>query len=371
LLSKEFSVPFITPQQLKRIRNKQKIQAQEILMFEKVMKGLRSGLKLNDLLKVINESVRKGLGFKRAGIFLVDPDGKNIRLDLGVNENGKYERDYSFYPITSKKGANPLSDIVNGYTPFFFTNNLTKSNPNRLWEKEMPVINNAGVPIQVGKGQIIGVLCVDNLYAKRPITRAEITVLLNYATQVGLALQSIMTFEELLNQSTTDTLTGIHNRRFFDSAFENELKRCQRYKRTFSLVIADIYHFKKINDTFGHKAGDEVIKQVSVTIQDSLRRMDIVTRIGGEEFGIILPETIPNRISTVTNRILKNIRQARPTVNEMTLQGHQTTISLGVATFKKGDKVTTADIFQLADKSLYTAKTGGRNRCGPVQRIIS
>ncbi len=364
-------MPFITPQQLKRIRDKQKIQAQEILMFEKVMKGLRSGLKLNDLLKVINESVRKGLGFKRAGIFLVDPDGKNIRLALGVNEKGKYERNYSFYPITSKKGSNPLSDIVNGYIPYFFTNNLTKFNPNRLWEKEMPVINNAGVPIQVGKGQIIGVLCVDNLYAKRPITRDEVTVLLNYATQVGLALQSIMTFEKLLNQSTTDPLTGIHNRRFFDSAFENELKRCQRYKRTFSLAIADIDHFKKINDTFGHKAGDEVIKQVCVTIQDSLRRMDMVTRIGGEEFGIILPETIPNRISIVTSRILKNIRQAKPSVDEMILQNYQTTISLGVATFKKGDNVTTADIFKLADKSLYMAKKNGRNRCGPVQRITS
>jgi diguanylate cyclase (GGDEF)-like protein len=363
-------VPFLTPQQLKRFRDKQRLQTQEIVMFEKVMTGLRTGLKLDALLKVINESVRKGLGFKRAGIFLVDPDGKNIRLALGVNKNGKYERHYSFYPITPEKGENPLSDIVNGFIPYFFTNNVSKYNPDRLWEKELLVINNAAVPIQVGKGQIIGVLCVDNLYAKRPISRAEVTILLNYATQVGLAIQSIKTFESLITESTTYPLTGIHNRRFFDSAFENELKRCQRYKRTFSLVIADIDHFKKINDTFGHKVGDEVIKKVSVIIQDSLRRMDMVTRIGGEEFGIILPETIPNRISTVTSRILKNIREARFPVNEGNGQGYQITISLGVAIFKKGDKITTADVFKLADKSLYMAKKEGRDRCGPVQRII-
>jgi diguanylate cyclase (GGDEF)-like protein len=364
-------VPFLTTQQLKRFRDKQRLQTQEIVMYEKVMKGLRSGLKINDLLKVINESVRKGLGFKRAGIFLLDPDGKNIRLALGINKDGKYERHYSYYPVTPQKGINPFSDIVNGYLPYFYTNNLIKDIHDRPWENNLRVMNNAGVPIQVGKGQVIGVLCVDNLNSRRPISRSEITVLLNYATQVGLAIQSIKTFERLITQSTTDPLTGIHNRRFFDSAFENELKRCQRYKRTFSLAIADIDHFKKINDTFGHKVGDEVIKQVCVIIQDSLRRMDVVTRIGGEEFGIILPETIPNRISTVTSRILKNIRLAKPPVSEMILQNYQTTISLGVAIFKKGDKVTTADVFKLADKSLYMAKKGGRNRCGPIQRITS
>ena len=363
-------MPFLTTRQLKRIRVQQKLQAQEILMFERVMKGLRSGLKLADLLKVINQSIRQGLGFKRAGIFLVDPDGKHIRLALGVNKNGRYERHYSFYPITPQKGVNPLSDIANGYIPYFFTNNLNKDNPDRLWEKDLPVMNNAAVPIQVGKNQVIGALCVDNLYAKRPITRSDVTVLLNFATQVGLALLSITTFEKLVNQSMTDSLTGLHNRRFFETTFYQELKRCQRYKRAFSLVIADIDHFKKINDTFGHIAGDKIIKQVGNIIQDSLRTMDVVTRIGGEEYGILLLETPHNRIHTVTNRLLKNIREAKPPVEEMVRRRYRTTVSLGVASFQKGNHVTTEEIFKLADKSLYIAKKRGRNRCGPVQKIL-
>jgi diguanylate cyclase (GGDEF)-like protein len=363
-------VPFLTTRQLKRIRVQRKLQAQEILMFERVMKGLRTGLKLDDLLKVINQSVRQGLGFKRAGIFLVDPDGKNIRLALGINKNGRYERHYNYSPITQKKGIKTLSDIVNGYIPYFLTNNLSKYNSDRPYEKDLPVINNAAVPIQVGKGQVIGVLCVDNLYDRRVITRSDVTVLLNFATQAGLALQSLRTFEKLVNQSMTDSLTGLHNRRFFETTFYQELKRCQRYNRTFSLVIADIDHFKKINDTFGHNAGDKIIKQVGSVIQDSLRTMDMVTRIGGEEYGILLLETPYDRIQTVTNRLLKNIREAKPHAEEMVRRRYRTTVSLGVASFQKGAHVTTEEMFKLADKSLYIAKKRGRNRCGPVQKIL-
>jgi diguanylate cyclase (GGDEF)-like protein len=167
----------------------------------------------------------------------------------------------------------------------------------------------------------------------------------------------------------TDPLTGLHNRRFFETAFDQELKRCQRYNRAFTLIIADLDRFKKINDTFGHNAGDEVLKQVSGIIRDSLRTMDMVTRIGGEEFGILLLETPPKSVQTVTNRLLKNIREATPLVEEMVLRRHRTTISLGIASFRKGNQVTTEEMFKLADKSLYIAKHRGRNRCGPIQKI--
>ena len=131
----------------------------------------------------------------------------------------------------------------------------------------------------------------------------------------------------------------------------------------------DIDHFKKVNDTFGHDAGDEVLKQVGNLIQDSLRSMDMVTRIGGEEFGILLPETPPNSITVVTQRLVKKVREAMPPVPEMVLRNQRTTVSLGVCSFRKSHKTTPEKMFKLADKSLYIAKNRGRNRCGPVQVI--
>jgi len=364
-------MPFLTDRQLKRFRNQQKLQSQEILMYQRVMEGMRTGLKLDALLKLIVDSAREGLGFKRAGIFLVDPEGKTIRLALGTNAKGGYDRTKSWFAITPKKGENTFSDIVNGYTPYFLTNNLVNRLPNRPWEKELPILNNAAVPIQVGEGQVIGILCVDNLYTHRPITRTDVAILLNYATQVGLALQSLKTHERLVTQSLTDPLTGLHNRRFFENTLEQELRRCQRYGRSFSLIIADIDRFKRVNDIYGHDSGDEVIKQVGGLIRDNLRSMDMVTRIGGEEFGILLPETPPNSISIVTQRLLKNVREAKPPVDVMVQHGHQTTISLGVSSFFKGNQASPQKIFKLADQSLYIAKNRGRNRCGPIQKIAS
>ena len=364
-------MPFLTDRQLKRFADRQKLQAQEILMYQRVMEGMRTGLKLDALLKLIVNSARDGLGFKRAGVFLVDPDGKHIRLALGINAKGRYDHTKSWFAVTPKRGENSFSDIVNGYVPYFLTNNLAKRIPNRPWEKDLPVLNNAAVPIQVGEGQVIGILCVDNLYTHRPITRSDVSILLNYSTQVGLALQSLKNYEKLVHQSLTDPLTGLHNRRFFENTLDQELRRCQRYGRAFSLIIADIDRFKRVNDLFGHDSGDEVIKQVGGLLRDSLRSMDMVTRIGGEEYGILLPETPPNSISVVTHRLLKNVREAVPPVDEMAQVGHRTTISLGVSSFHKGNEASPEKIFKLADKSLYMAKNNGRNRCGPVQKIAS
>ncbi len=110
----------------------------------------------------------------------------------------------------------------------------------------------------------------------RTITRSDIFTLLNYATQVGLALQSLKAHEQILNLTVTDPLTGLRNRRFFDQALDMEIKRCQRYGRSCCLVMGDLDHFKRINDRYGHAAGDEVLKLVANLLRDSVRSVDIV-----------------------------------------------------------------------------------------------
>ncbi len=361
-------MPFLSRDHLQKMRFRQQLLTQEILMYQRVMEGLRKNLKFDSLLKLIIDSVRKGMRFKRAGIFLVEPDGKRVRLALGVNPSGRYEQHQKSRPLYQLTGKDMFSHLVFGEKKYFFTNNYTKNMANKTWEKKLIVRNNAAVPIHLGHNRVTGILVVDNLGVNRPITRTDISTLLNYATQVGLALQSLKAHEQILNLTVTDPLTGLRNRRFFDQALDIEIKRCQRYGRSCCLVMGDLDHFKRINDRYGHAAGDEVLKHVANLLRDSVRSVDIVARIGGEEFAILLPETPPHNVFVVTKRILRLIRESKLPIMKMNSGNHKITISLGIASYRGGN-VKPQQFIRLADKSLYQAKHRGRNRSGSVQVI--
>ena len=363
-------MPFITDRQLFQLRHRQKMLTQEVIMNKRVMEGLRKNLKFERLLKLIIDSVREGMGFRRAGIFLVEPDKKTMRLALGINESGQYERHQKRRPSYEIRGNDFFSMLVSKKNKYFLTNNYSKRMPsqNKIWEKKLVVLNNAAVPIQLGHGRVIGILAVDNLNVSRPITQADITTLLNYATQVGLALQSVKAHEQILDLTLTDPLTGLRNRRFFDQTLEMEMNRCNRYGRAVSLVMAELDHFKRINDHYGHAAGDEVLKRVSNILRDSVRTVDSVARIGGEEFAILMPETPPNNILVVIKRLLRGIREAKFYIPKMKLRLPKITISLGIASYRRG-KVTPFQFVKMADESLYQAKHRGRDRAGTVQVV--
>jgi GAF domain-containing protein len=273
-------MPFLSRVQMRKIRFRQRMLTQEIFMYQRVMEGLRKNLKFDSLLKLIIDSVIKGMRFKRAGIFLLEPDGKTVRLALGINQFGRYEQHQKSRPLYQLTGNDMFSQLVFGEKKYFFTNNYTKHMPNKTWEKKLLVRNNAAVPIHLGHDRVTGILAVDNLEVNRPITRTDISTLLNYATQVGLALQSLKAHEQILNLTVTDPLTGLRNRRFFDQALDIEIKRCQRYGRSCCLVMGDLDHFKRVNDQYGHAAGDTVLKHVSNLLRESVRSVDIVARIG-------------------------------------------------------------------------------------------
>src|SRR5581483_2947073 len=212
---------------------------------------------------------------------------------------------------------NGFSDIVNGYQKYYLTNLSRKRIPNRMGEEKLTVYNNAAVPIEVGRGRVVGVLAVDNLNVNRFITKLDVVTLLNYATQIGLAVESFWSHEKILNQSITDPMPGLYNRRFFEQSLEEEIKRCQRYGRSCGLIMADIDFFKKVNDTFGHDAGDEVIKQMSGLLRENTRGLDIVARLGGEEFAVLMPETQPSSMGVFTKRLLKKVRETPPPIEAM------------------------------------------------------
>ncbi|MBP1745073.1 MAG: diguanylate cyclase [Firmicutes bacterium] len=160
--------------------------------------------------------------------------------------------------------------------------------------------------------------------------------------------------EELLLLSNTDPLTGIFNRAKFNEELENLINYSRRYKTNFSFVIFDFDNFKDINDTFGHLAGDEVIKDTVDIIRNSIRKTDIFARWGGEEFVLLLPNTDREKAIELTERLKSLI------TDNTFASAADITCSFGLATFEENDNADS--LMSRADRFLYTAKREGKNR---------
>ena len=167
--------------------------------------------------------------------------------------------------------------------------------------------------------------------------------------------------KELAHMAMYDALTDILSRRALLEQVEVERQRTIRYKRDLSLLMIDIDHFKKVNDTYGHLIGDVVLKEVAQTLKKQTRRSDYVGRYGGEEFLIILPETSLNKALVLAEKLRKGVAELTITANDHILKG--ITVSIGTAAYE--DDPSVDEFISRSDKWLYAAKKNGRNQVQP------
>ncbi|MDX1754575.1 MAG: diguanylate cyclase [Marinobacter sp.] len=164
----------------------------------------------------------------------------------------------------------------------------------------------------------------------------------------------------LMEMSATDSLTGLKNRAFFDRAFQSACVRAYRFDQPLSLLVIDIDHFKRFNDTYGHLVGDDCLQMVAKKIRDHVTRpQDLAARYGGEEFVVLLPETPEEGAERVAERIREDIERVAFRVSEASIQ---LTVSVGVSTLTPRQPDQTKALFESADSALYQAKEQGRNR---------
>jgi diguanylate cyclase (GGDEF)-like protein len=214
------------------------------------------------------------------------------------------------------------------------------------------------IPIQA-HGDALGLIHFQASNQATKFTEQEQLLSTTFAEQVGLSIANIRLREALRNQSIRDSVTGLFNRRYLEETLEREVHRAIRTGQTLGVIMLDLDHFKNFNDTFGHDAGDTVLRNTGEFLSKNIRADDIACRYGGEEFVLILP----NANLEDTELRAKKLRGSVKALN-IKHQGKPlgtVTVSVGVATFPQHGSTPT-QLMAAADAALYQAKKTGRDR---------
>jgi diguanylate cyclase (GGDEF)-like protein len=197
-------------------------------------------------------------------------------------------------------------------------------------------------------------------FITKPVSQLELQIRMTSLLRIKDLTDKLEDANRQLEQlAVTDALTSLHNRRYLVQELEREFKRSKRYNHVCGVLLLDIDHFKKVNDTFGHPVGDRVLTLVSDVLKSAVRTTDVVGRFGGEEFMILAPETGLDALALIAERIRSHVAErsvaAQPGLPAVT-------VSIGAATSDHRDAASSDALVRLADEALYQAKREGRNR---------
>lgn len=217
------------------------------------------------------------------------------------------------------------------------------------------------VPL-IAHGEVLGLLSITPHASGEPtigLDAAQETLVIVVAEQVSLSLSNMILREALRHQSIIDSLTGLFNRRYLEETLRREIAHSARKKLAFSLIVMDVDHFKKVNDRFGHDAGDTVLRAMAQQLKAAVREGDVACRYGGEEFVLLLPDCDKHAAAARAEAILGGFRALEVSRGSQIIGS--VTASFGVAAYPT-DGADSEVLFKAADRAMYVAKRSGRNR---------
>ncbi|PPS42708.1 hypothetical protein B1A85_13390 [Chroococcidiopsis sp. TS-821] len=209
----------------------------------------------------------------------------------------------------------------------------------------------------MAQGEALGLLHLS--CSELGLTQGKKQLAITVAEHIGWAIANLKLREKLQNHSIRDALTNLFNRRYMEESLERELFRCDRKQQPLGIVMIDVDHFKRFNDTFGHEAGDIVLREIGLFLQKNIRKSDIACRYGGEELVLILPESSLDVAQQRAEQIREGVKHLRIQHRQQLLG--TVTLSLGIACFPQHGSTPEA-LIQAADAALYRAKATGRDR---------
>ena len=303
--------------------------------------------------RIVSHSLDSLADFGRTenvGLYLLEPQRKKMVIQNGIHLLEADER-----PPELPLLGTPCAEVINTKTPALYHLNYVGGLP---WPSFKPGERGRRclcAPLIAADNKVTGVAAFD-LPSGKDLKQALNQPLNVLLTVVAMALESA----KLFKQAVVDGLTGLYVRRYFDLRLSEEEARVKRYGGQLGLLMMDLDHFKLLNDTYGHQAGDEVLKHLAKIILGSVRlELDVACRYGGEEFVIILPNTNTKGVMVVAERIRQRCQDHAFPGPQGAIQA---TISGGVALMDSLRPVSGQELLRRADEALYQAKRDGRNR---------
>lgn len=335
-----------------RLYNEERRKVQQMVTLQEAVSAIASALELEPLLERLAYQSAFLLEAELSALVMLHPETGKVQY---FKANIPPEE----FPVkTMPEGRGLLGVVLKEGAMLHLDHATADSHYEGLPSGHPPLKALLGVPMLL-KGKVIGGLFVANKQDGETFTQEDEDLLLMFALQTATAIDNAMLYAKTVELAERDGLTGLMNRRIFHEQMATELARSDRYGGTFSLFMIDIDHFKNINDTYGHQAGDSVLQSLGRLLKEKTRNVDIVARYGGEEFAVILPETHEPSAALVGEMIRTAIAQtpfSLPDGKDIAL-----TISVGVATYPRCGS-TMQDLIKCADQALYLAKQAGRNR---------
>lgn len=364
-----------------------KAQAELAMLYE-IGNAMRTTLNLEEILYIIltAATAHVGLSFNRAMLFLVNEKENQLEGKMGIGPDSAEDADKVWSHIERHKLG--FEELIETHSKF---EHLKKSQLDKIVKSiKIPITKDSGIialtviqgisfVINTGKTQetktefteplnleefvtvplkardkVIGVILADNRFTNKPITNDDIRMLTMFANQAGLAIENSRLYERTLVLSNSDSLTGLWNHGYFQYLLDNEIKKTSKEKLFFSILMIDIDDFKIFNDTYGHQAGDAILKNISNIFREVSRKIDIVARYGGEEFAIILPNTKKEEAVVLAERLRKSVKENQESLKNIT-------ISIGITSFPKEGEGKEL-LISKADRALYEAKRAGKDR---------
>jgi diguanylate cyclase (GGDEF)-like protein len=342
-------------------RNEQKLRRFERLELQLI--GLNS---LYDLVKSLIYPDKADFQWDSVSLVLIDPEHELRRML--EDEGARLDEHPSLIFVSSLDKLD--SDYPHSYFP-----SVGRYRPSRhkaLFPQSRPCSVTL-LPL-VRYGKLIGSFNIGSLDGERYVRGSRTDFFERLAAIVAICIENAANVQRLRRQGLTDTLTAINNRRFFEQRLQEEIEVAHRSDAPLSCMLLDVDYFKKVNDTYGHQVGDQVLREVAALVRAQLRGSDVLARYGGEEFAALLSKTPVETAEEIAERVRRVVEE-----NLFPSPGGEAfsvTISIGVATYTPGsgpDTTSSSGEFLVgnADRCLYQAKAAGRNAvvsCGS-QRI--
>ena len=356
-----------------------KAQAEQSTMLAEITQRVNEGLRIKEILDHVYESFSSLIPYDRIGLALLEEGNTVVRSFWAHSEAMEIKLPVGYSAVLA---GSSLEDIFSTGRPRILNDleDYLEKHPNsdstrRIVEEGMR--SSLTCPL-VAKGQPVGFLFFSSTKANT-YSEAHQDIFLQIAGQLAVTLEKGRIYQELLDitaelraardaletEATRDSLTGLWNRRSIFELLKRDMARAQREGKPLTAVMIDIDNFKRINDRIGHLAGDEALTEVTRRVASTLRTADILGRIGGEEFLIILYPADEQTAIEVMERARRTC-ESRPVVIDT--RELEVTISLGAAVVNDFEDVEFTVILKTADHALYRAKNGGRNR-SEVERV--